>query len=167
MPYKKILLVLGLLVCLAAFWRYSQKQPETTQNPPPPTTTPNIQVGLNKTENFAQKPSANGENFVLPNYLKLHTYALEGFWHFGDDVAVLDKPNGKIKLHFYGKKVILRAESKKPATIKIVTDSLPPVFLEINNLQDYQIFESDSEAEHILEIIITTPDFLITDFKFQ
>jgi hypothetical protein len=167
MPYKKILLVLGLLVCLAAFWQHVQKQPENSQNPPSPTTTPNIQVGLNQTENFSQKPSAKGENFVLPNYLKLHTYALEGFWRFSEDAALLDKSNGKIKLHFYGKKVILRAESKKPATIKIATDSLAPTFLEISSLQDYIVFESNSANEHTLEITVSNPEFQLTNMHFR
>lgn len=129
---------------------------------------PEMYFGLKRLEYFAYKdtPSDQPTTFVIPNFLDLHKFALEGTWQFTPETVNLTKDGGKIKLHFQGSKVYMVAESAPAQSIVAKVDNFDPMVVQVSNPMLYTVFNSDSYGEHTLEITVPKAGFKGYTFTF-
>lgn len=130
--------------------------------------TPEIYFGLSRLEYFGYNdlPGKTPQNFVIPNRLALHTFALEGTWQFTDETADLTQGPGKIKLHFQGSKVYMVAESTTEQSVTAKVDSYNATTINISSPTLYTVFDSPDYGEHTLEITIPKEGFKAYTFTF-
>jgi len=130
---------------------------------------PEMYFGTDRLQNLApaQTPSAAPNDYQLPaGELKLNTFALAGRWQFTPNNAVLIGGPGTIKLKFHSAKAHFVAASAKPVQLQITVDgkARPPVT--VSESQLYTLLDSDSYADHTLEITVNQPGLEAFTFTF-
>lgn len=113
-----------------------------------------------------QKPSAQPQDYQLPDKLDLNDFALQGNWQFNQDSAELIKGPGIIRLKYHSKNVYMVASSDKPITITIRLDGDKAKEFTVQASQLYELIKSDVSAEHTIDIIIPEAGFKAFTFTF-
>lgn len=131
---------------------------------------PEMYFGTNRVEYLSSNQKVTNNQgvatYFLPDSLKLNNFAVEGVWRFEGERAVLQKGSGKIQLKFHSGKVFLVASSEKPITIQTIIDGKQGKAITIEGAQLYTLFDSDSYAEHLIEIQIPEAGFEAFAFTF-
>jgi len=137
------------------------------QEPTNQAQTPEIYFGLSRLKYLSsgQKAKDQPYEYVMPNRLDLHSFALEGTWQYDDEKAVLITGPGKIKLHFSAAKVHMVAASNKAVSVTAKTDNQAPVVVQIKDSDLYTLFDGTA-GEHTIEITIPEAGFEAFTFTF-
>jgi thiol-disulfide isomerase/thioredoxin len=92
---------------------------------------PENYVGYGRTQNFASAGAAfdKPRMYEVPAQLRLNQWALSGDWTLKREVAVLNKPNGRIAYRFHARDLNLvmgPAAPEKPVRFRVLIDGQPP-----------------------------------------
>ncbi len=131
--------------------------------------TPDINFGLVKLNNFggAEKPIPFPQIYVFPSKLAKNKFALEGNWVFNQESALHTKGYARIKLNFTASKVFIVGQSVNPVTLKVYVDGRLEKGVVIKDSDLYQLYDSDAEANHTMEIEIQQDGFEAFAFTFE
>lgn len=131
--------------------------------------TPEIYFGLSRLAHFAnlEYPGAGARVYTLPNTLKLNEFAISGMWEFDKEKAILVKPDGKIRLHYFASEVNIVAHSKQTIKVQIFLDGKETGEIEISDSKLYNLIKLDEASEHTLDLEIPSQGFEIFTFTFS
>jgi cytochrome c biogenesis protein CcdA/thiol-disulfide isomerase/thioredoxin len=131
---------------------------------------PETYVGYRRAENFASRGGFERDAahaYVLPSWLDLNHWGLQGVWTVGPQSARLDQPGGEIRYRFAARDLHLVlgvGQSGKPARFRVQLDGADPGenhgadtdasgYGVVNEQRLYQLIrQSGSVGEHVFSI---------------
>lgn len=130
--------------------------------------TPELHLG-----SFAQlglDGSEDGHNgmhhFPTVGQLATNHYALTGLWEITDEYAGLLGPDGDIELRFKAAKLYMVASASEPVSLEVTVDGKPQPPVVVQGSRLYTLFDSSTDAGHLLKLHIPRKGLQVYSFTF-
>ncbi len=129
---------------------------------------PEMYFGTNRLQYLAPQQSASAQtSYTFPANLNLNNFALQGDWKFSPQNIQLSDGSGSIELKFHASKVHIVASSSIPAQLTITVDGKEQPSVTVQGSQLYTLFNSNSPADHVIEIKVNQSGFEAFTFTFS
>jgi cytochrome c biogenesis protein CcdA/thiol-disulfide isomerase/thioredoxin len=130
--------------------------------------TPETYFGLARQQYMTaqQTASPTEQNYTLPSNLALNEFGVGGTWQFDDQYAQLTSGAGTLAMHFHSSKVYMVASSAKPVTVKVYIDGTYYKDVTISSSMLYTLYDSNTYADHTIELQIPSAGLEAFTFTF-